>query len=181
MSDSARIREALVPHPHLLGLYDRTMAALTARTDLGVVASGSLGAGAVDAWSDLDLELLVHEGQRLRPDRTQRGEHRSAAEREAHAGEVSLVTQHESPSERSVPDSAHAQGARSAAPIAVESSGVRGTEYARADAATASEAAAIRHARLKFSKLRFLSIGRFLLETSAGAPPPRTLPGNVTA
>jgi hypothetical protein len=65
MEDGARIREALTRYPHLLGIYDAVMAELTARTDLGVVASGSLGAGTVDLWSDLDLEVVVHDAAQL--------------------------------------------------------------------------------------------------------------------
>ena len=57
--ERARIRRAVAEHPHLLAIWDPVVALLVERSDVAVIASGSLGAGTLDCWSDLDLEVVV--------------------------------------------------------------------------------------------------------------------------
>lgn len=49
----------LAREPALRRYFDAAMARFAARADVGIVVSGSLASGAVDRWSDLDIELVV--------------------------------------------------------------------------------------------------------------------------
>jgi hypothetical protein len=56
---------ALVGYPALLNVFDRLIVALTTRSDIAIAVSGSLAAGQLDKWSDLDLEVIALPGADL--------------------------------------------------------------------------------------------------------------------
>lgn len=58
----AEVREHLSRLPLFLGVFDRLVRALTEHGDIALAASGSLAMGAVDRWSDIDLEVILPPG-----------------------------------------------------------------------------------------------------------------------
>src|SRR5512133_1319637 len=59
-SSAAELVSAGLAHqPALRRYHDAAIARFAARDDLGIIVSGSLATGAVDRWSDLDIELVV--------------------------------------------------------------------------------------------------------------------------
>jgi hypothetical protein len=60
----ADVRGRMAGQPLLLRIFDRLVRALTERSDVqvGLAVSGSLVAGGIDQWSDLDLEVILPRG-----------------------------------------------------------------------------------------------------------------------
>jgi hypothetical protein len=60
-----KARKVLAPFPKLQSAFVRICSPLVARDDLSVLLLGSIGGGRVDAMSDIDLEVVVHDASRV--------------------------------------------------------------------------------------------------------------------